>query len=348
MKKLLALLLTIVMILSLGACAAAETVSSTETPEASVLPQPTPLPELVIPEEKTTIRVGSLKGPTTMGIVKLMQDDEASLAYNDYDFTMAGTADAIVPLMVKGELDVALVPCNLASVLYNNTNGGVQVIGINTLGVLYVVEAGESIQTVEDLRGKVIYSTGKGTTPEYGLNYVLSMNGINPAEDVTIEFKSEATEVAAALQNGSASIAVLPQPFVTSALMQNPDLRIALSLTDEWSKVNPESAMLTGVAIVRKEFYDANSEAVNAFLIEYAASTEYVNANVAEAAEWIAELGIVAKAPLAEKALPACNIVMIAGEEMKAKVSGYLTALYEQNPASVGGNLPDDAFYLIP
>ncbi len=352
MKKFLALLLTVIMVLTLAACAAtpAPTQAPTDVPTQAPTDEPTQAPtdEPVVSGDKTVIRIGSLKGPTTMGIVKLMKDDEAGLSVNDYEFTMEGTADAIVPLMVKGELDMALVPCNLASVLYNNTKGAVQVIGINTLGVLYVVETGESIQSVEDLRGKTIYSTGKGTTPEYGLNYVLNMNGIDPASDVTIEFKSEATEVAAALANGAVSIAVLPQPFVTSAMMQNEHLRIALSLTDEWSKVNSESAMLTGVAIVRKEFYEANSEAVDAFLKEYAASTEYVNANPAEAGEWIAELGIVAKAALAQKAIPACNIVMISGEEMKAKVSGYLTALYEQNPASVGGALPDDAFYLIP
>lgn len=323
MRRILSIVLALALAVSMGACVNAET------------------------DEKVIIRVGSLKGPTTMGIVKLMQDDENGASVNDYEFTMSGTADEIVPLMVKGELDVALLPCNLASVLYNNTEGAVQVAGINTLGVLYVVEAGDAIQSVEDLRGKTIYSTGKGTTPEYGLNYVLSMNGIDPAKDVAIEFKSEATEVAAALTSGAAEIAVLPQPFVTAALAQNENLRVALSLTDEWAKVNEESAMLTGVAIVRKEFAEQNPEAIQAFLTEYAASTEYVNENVEEAAEWIAELGIVAKAQLAQKAIPACNIVMITGEEMKTKVSGYLSALYDQNPAAVGGELPDDAFYLI-
>jgi len=330
MKRILSLILVLAMMLAMGACAGAET---TET------------------AAKTTIRVGSLKGPTTMGIVKLMQDDKAETSVNDYEFTMAGTADEIVPLLMKGELDAALVPANLASVLFNKTKEtpqAIQVVGINTLGVLYVLEAGETIQTVEDLRGQTIYSTGKGTTPEYGLNYVLSMNGIDPAKDVTVEFKSEATEVAAALANGAATIAVLPQPFVTATMMQNENLRIALSLTDEWAKVNEESAMLTGVAIVRKAFIEENPEAVEAFLTEYAASTEYVNANAAEASEWIAELGIVAKAPLAQKALPACNIVMITGEEMKLKVGGYLTALFDQNPDAVGGALPDDTFYFVP
>lgn len=324
MRRMLAVLLALTMMLSLGACAGAETT------------------------EKATIRVGSLKGPTTMGIVKLMQDDEAGSAANTYDFTMSGTADEIVPLLVKGELDVALVPCNLASVLYNNTKGAVQVAAINTLGVLYLVETGESITSIADLAGKTIYSTGKGTTPEYALNYVLSMNGLTPGTDVTIEYKSEATEVAAALAAGTAEVAMLPQPFVTAALAQNDQLRVALSLTEEWERVSADSALVTGVAVVRKAFYEEHPEAVRAFLEEYAASAEYVNANAAEAAEWIAGLGIVAKAPLAQKAIPACNIVLITGEEMKGKVSGYLTTLYDQNPEAVGGALPDDEFYLIP
>ncbi len=326
MRRILAIALALTMMLSLVAWTGAETTDTT----------------------KTAIRVGSMKGPTTMGIVKLMQDDEAGIAANDYEFTMSGSADELVPLLVKGELDVALVPCNLASVLYNNTKGAVQVAAINTLGVLYIVETGDSIQSVADLKGKTIYSTGKGTTPEYALNYVLSLNGLTPGEDVTIEYKSEATEVAAALSSGTADIAMLPQPFVTATISQNENLRVALSLTEEWEKVNAESALVTGVAVVRKAFYEENPEAVKAFLEEYAASAEYVNANAAEAAEWIAELGIVAKAPLAEKAIPACNIVLITGDEMKTKVSGYLSSLFDQNAAAVGGALPDDAFYLIP
>lgn len=327
MKKLLSLVLALALMLSLAACASAET------------------------DDHATLRVGSLKGPTTMGIVKLMQDNQAGSSINRYEFNMYGTADEIVPLLMKGELDAALIPANLASVLYNKTKGSdqaIQVVGVNTLGVLYVLEAGDSIQTVEDLRGKVICSTGKGTTPEYALNYILTMNGLDPEKDVSVEFKSEATEVAAALANGTADVGVLPQPFVTAAMTQNENLRVALSLTDEWAKVNEESAMLTGVAVVRKAFADEQPEAVKNFLTEYAASTEYVNQNAAEAAEWIAELGIVAKAPLAEKAIPACNIVMITGDEMKTKVGGYLTALFDQNPESVGGALPDDEFYFIP
>jgi len=293
-------------------------------------------------EATEKINVASLKGPTSMGLVKLMQDDKATGAY---DFTVAGSADEIVPLIAKGEIDIALIPCNLSSVLWNKTNGGVEIAAVNTLGVLYVVEAGDTIQSVADLNGKTVYSTGKGTTPEYALNHVLRLNGLDPAADLTIEYKSEATEVAAALSAGQATIAMLPQPYVTAVMAQNSALRVALSLTDEWARADGESQLVTGVVAVRKAFADENPEALKAFMDAYAASTAYVNENPEQAGAWIEELGI-AKAAIAAKAIPGCNIVCITGDEMKAAVSGYLKALYEAEPQSVGGALPDDSYYL--
>ena len=299
-------------------------------------------------DETAPVRIASMKGPTSMGLVKLMNANENGEAAQTYEFTLSGTANEIVPLLTRGELDIAMVPCNLASVLYNNTKGQVKVMAVNTLGVLYVLESGDSIQSVADLAGKTLYSTGKGTTPEYALNYILRQNGLDPEKDLTIEYKSEAAEVLAALTSDAASVGMLPQPYVTAAMAQNDKLRVALSVTDEWDKVSEDSRLITGVAVVRAAFAEEHPEAVATFLEEYAASVEYVNANAAEAAQWIADLGIVAKAPLAQKALPACNIVYIDGEEMKTAVSGYLSVLYEQSPEAVGGALPDEAFYYIP
>lgn len=305
------------------------------------------IPAFAVAEEaKPVVRVGAMKGPTAMGLTKLMQDDENGVSANDYEFTVEATADAITPLLLKGEMDIAMVPANLASVLYNKSEGAIQIAAVNTLGVLYVVECGETIQSVEDLRGKTIYSTGAGTTPEYALKFVLSGNGIDPEKDVNIQFLSEAAEVAAAMVNDAASIAVLPQPYVMGVLAQNEGARIALSLTEEWAKVDAESAMITGVCIVRKAFAEENQEVLNTFLQEYAASAAYVNANPAEASVWIEALGI-GKAPVIEKALPMCNIVCITGAEMMGKVNGYLNALFAQNPASVGGNAPTEAMYYI-
>lgn len=291
--------------------------------------------------EGDAMRVVALKGPTAMGLVKLMEDDKEAGAYK---FDIIAAVDEVAPLLVKGEADVACVPANLASVLYNNTEGAVQVLAVNTLGVLYIVESGESVQSVADLKGKTIFASGKGATPEYALNFILSQNGIDPEKDVTIEWKSEHAECLAALTAEAGAIAMLPQPFVTTALMKAEGLRVALDLNAEWDKLGVESSLLTGVAVVRKAFAEEHPDAVNAFLDGYKASVEWVNANTAEAAALIGGLDIVPEA-VAAKALPACNITFIEGEEMKAKLSGYLGVLLDANPKAVGGKLPEDDFY---
>ncbi len=300
-------------------------------------------------ESATAVRVGSLKGPTSMGLVHLMEQDEAGTAANDYDFTMVAAADELLAKVVSGDLDIALVPANVSSVLYNKTSGGISVIDINTLGVLYIVASDDSIQSMTDLKGRTIYLTGKGTTPDYVLHYLLSANGLSES-DITLEYKSEATEVAAVLKEQPDAIGLLPQPFVTAACAQNEALKIVLDLTGEWQAVQGESGsqLVTGVTIVRNEFLENQPDAVDAFLEEHKASADFANDNPDEASELIAKLGIIEKAPVAKKALPYCNITCIAGEDMKAALSGYLQVLFDQDPKSVGGKLPEDAFYYIP
>ena len=285
------------------------------------------------------VRVGALKGPTTMGLVDLMSQTEED-ANAAYTFTMSSQPTDIVSGIASGKLDIALVPANLASTLWNKTKGGVSVIDVNTLGVLYCVTGDDSIKSVADLDGKTILSTGQGASPEYVLNYLLAKNGVN----ATVEFKSEATEVAAALATDPTQIAVLPQPFVTVAEGKNDALHTAFSLTDEWAKVS-DSQLLTGVTVVRNDFLAENKEAVDQFLADHASSVEAVNGDAEAASKLIAQYGIIEKAPIAQKALPQCNIVCITGEEMKADLSAYLQVLYDADPSSVGGSLPDDAFY---
>ncbi len=343
MKKILTLLLAIALCVGITACGApAESSSSQASTSASQEAPSSQTPET----EPVDIRIAALKGPTAMGMVKLMSDNEEGKTSNSYTVDIYGTADELTPKLISGELDVAAVPCNLASVLYNKTNGEVQLAAINTLGVLYIVETGNGIQSVEDLKGKTIYSTGKGTTPEYALNYVLSQNGIDPAKDVTIEYKSESTEVAALLAEGENVIAMLPQPYVTTVALKNEKLRIALDMTKEWQAAAGEggSGLVTGVLVVRKEFAQQNKAAFDAFLDEYKASAEYVAQNTDEAAPLVAKYDIVPE-PVAKKALPYCNISYIDGEEMVSRAGGYLKVLFEQNPKSVGGALPDDSFY---
>lgn len=293
------------------------------------------------------VRVGGLKGPTSMGIASLGVESSEYEAHNSYEKVMVTAADELMAELLSKKVDIALIPANVASVLYNKTEGGIKVIDINTLGVLYVVETGDEIASVEDLNGKTVYLTGKGTTPDFVLQYLLAGHNLT-AEDVKLEYKSEPTEVVSVLAEDDTAVGLLPQPFVTVAQAQNEKIRIALDLTKEWDALQEDgSALVTGVTVVRTEFLEENEEAVAGFLEDHEHSTAYTNEHPEEAAALIEELGIVAKAPIAQKAIPMCNITYIDGEEMQDKLGGYLEALYEMEPKSVGGALPDEAFYYM-
>lgn len=355
-KTIVSLILAGIMALSLAACgseqgtAGAEQESSAEVSaeaEASGAAEESSsvasASEATEPAEKVAIHIAALKGPTALGMLQIMEKDENGTAANDYEFTLAGAADEIVSKIVSGELDIAAVPTNVGATLYNKTEGGVQLAALNTLGVLYILEKGDSIQSVADLAGKTIVATGQGSTPEYALNMILEANGLK--DSVTVEYKSEHSEVPPMLLSGEAEIALLPQPFVTSVLAQNEDIRVALDVTEEWNQaVNGESDLTMGCVVVRKEFAEDNQAALDAFLEEYKVSVEYVNANPAEAAV-ISEKNDIIKAAVAEKAIPECNIVFIEGDEMEKIASGCLQVLFDAEPKSVGGKLPDEAFY---
>lgn len=295
--------------------------------------------------ESVTVHVTALKGPTAMGMVDFMDKSEkGEITDNTYQFEIVSAVDEVTPKLVQGKTDIAAVPANLASVLYNNTNADVQVLAINTLGVIYIVESGDTISDISDLKGKTIYASGKGATPEYALNYIFTQNNIDPETEVTIEWKSEHAECLSALMANENAIVMLPQPFVTTAQTKSEKIRVALDLTEEWEKLGVDSALLTGVVVARKEFVEQNPAAVQAFLEHYEISVNNVNKNIKDAATLIEKYDIV-PAPVAVKAVPNCNIVFITGEEMKQKLSGYLKVLSEQNPKAIGGMLPADDFY---
>ena len=349
MKKLTSVLLALALALSLAACGGAAS-GTTASSAASSAASGEAVSEAASSEEakelSTTdaLRIAGLKGPTTMGLVNLLSMEEDGTASMDYDLQLYGAADEIVPLLMKGELDMAAIPANLAATLYQKTNGGIQAVAVNTLGVLYVVEQGDTVQSMADLKGRTILSTGKGTTPEYVLRYLLNANGVDPDKDVTIEYYSEATEVTAQMATTEDAIAVLPQPYVTAAGLQDKTLRVALNLTEEWNKV-ADTQLITGVTVVRKEYAEEHPDVVAAFLTDYARSVEAANTDLEGTAALCEEQGVVAKAAIAKKALPNCNIVCLTGDELKADASAYLQVLFDADPAAVGGALPGDDFY---
>ncbi len=295
--------------------------------------------------DKTEVRVAALKGPTAMGLVKLMDEseNESEELKNSYTFQIEASPDAVTPLIAKNDVDIACIPANLAAVLYNNT-GKIQVIAVNTLGVLYLVGTGDvSLSSLEDIKGRTIYSAGKGSTPQYAIETILAGYGLENGKDVTIEWKSEHAECVASLLADPDALAVLPQPFVTSAMAQNSSLVVLSDLNDLWRNISGTS-LITGVTVVNKEFGEKNREAVEDFLTEYASSAEWVNENIEEAAVLIENYGII-KAQIALKAIDKCNIVVWMGDKMKENLSVYLEALYNENPKSVGGVVPGEDFY---
>lgn len=296
-------------------------------------------------QEERVINVAALKGPTGMGMVKLMQDNEDGAAANRYNFTVATAPEEVVSMLTSGEADIAALPSNLGANLYQKTGGKVKMAATNILGILYIMEKGETIQSAADLKGKTIVTSGQGSTPEYALNYILEQNGIDPEKDVTIEYKSEHSEVATLALAGQAEVIMVPQPFVTQIAVKDAGFRIALDISAEWKSLTGQELSM-GALVVRTEFLEENREAFDRFLEEYERSTQFINEKVEEGAALVEKYDIM-PAAVAQKAIPSCNIVFIGGEEMKSSTAAFLEILFNANPASVGGALPDDNFYYI-
>ena len=341
--------------LALAACGASQT-QSTDTASTSDASSSS---DASAATEDVTVRVASLKGPTAIGLVSMM-DTTSGVPTEDtptepaegstgitYSYTISGSPDQVLPQVIQGETDIALVPSNVASVLYNKTKGGVRVIDLNTLGVLSVVTGDSSVEQFEDLAGHTVYLSGQGASPEYTLNYLLDQAGIK--DQVSIEFKSEHSECAAAIQAEPTAVAILPEPFTTATLAKDSSLLAPVSLTDVWDRyaAGSGSQFVMGVTIARSEFVDDHPEAISDFLSRHAQSVDTVNGDPATAAPLVVKAGIVASEAIAEKAIPKCNIVCTTGEDMRSALSGYLQVLYDADASSVGGALPGDDFYYV-
>ncbi len=344
MKKLLSLVLALILVLSTAACSAEPV-----TPEEPEIPvgessQPEePEEEPAEPEfAGAQISIGVLKGPTGMGAAWLMNENEAGNTVNEYEFTVAGAADELTGRLVQGDLDIAALPTNAISSLYNKTEGKIVCLGVNTLGVLYILEHGESVTSLADLEGKTILASGKGSTAELVLSYLLDSAGVN----AEIYWATEHTEAATLALSGEYDIAMLPEPFVTNVMAKATEensFRTALNLADEWKKVTGKELTMGGIAI-RKEFLEQNPEAVLEFIEDYKMSIDFTNSDPAAASLLIEKYGIAAAA-VAENAIPRCNIVWLTGEEYSAVLKDFLTVLFEKDPKTIGGNMPGEDFY---
>ena len=341
LKRLLSALLMTALLVALAAGC-----GGNADPTPSAQPSPTPTVEPT-PGERTPVNLAMLAGPTGVGAAKLLSDNDAGTTANAYTLTLAASNEELTGKLLSGDLDIAALATNVAANLYNKSSGGIQIAALNTLGVLYVLENGTSMQSMADLKGQTIYTTGKGANPEYVLNYLLEQNGLDPAKDVTIEFKTP-DEVTSLMVSGQAKICMMPVPAATAIMMKNADVRTALDITKEWDNVAQEGVLTMGCVVVRTAFAQEHPEAVAAFLEEYAASIDYVKNNPEPASELVAKYGITPNAAIAAKAIPDCNLVCITGEEVRENIADYYEMLFAANPDAIGGAMPDDAFYYIP
>lgn len=292
--------------------------------------------------EADALRIGSLKGPTSIGLAAMMEADEGI-------FTVAATADEIAPRLLQDELDIILVPANLAATLYQKTDGAIRVLNVNTLGVLYAVTAAGNVSSVEDLRGRAVYLTGKGTVPEYTVRALLDAAGIGP-DEIDLQFRSEPSEVAALIAQEPESVGILPQPYATAATIKDESLKAVIDLSEAWDQVTggEKGSIVTGVTIAKASTLEARPEAVAEFLSRHAASTETALADPSAIAAEVVSLGIIDNEQVALKAIPLCNVVCYTGEEMREALSGYLDALFAIEPSSIGGAMPGEDFYYLP
>ena len=347
--KFLAPALCLALLLSLLAgCGGNKTPAETNSPEPSDTASQSPEPSATATDpavEGTEVNLAVLKGPTGVGAAKLLFDNENGNTVNHYNVTVASDpATEVVPKLVNGELDIAAISTNLASTLYHKTGGGVQLLALNTLGVLYILENGDSVDSMADLAGRTVYATGQGSNPEYVLNYLLAENGL---DDVTVEWKAS-DELTTLMVSGQADLCMLPVPAATAVQMKNPDVRAALDLTEEWNNTTYDGVLTMGCIVVRTQFAQEHPEAVTAFLQEYYDSITFVNSDPEAAAPMVAQFGITANEQIALKAIPDCNLVCITGDDMRDGIQGYYEVLAAADPTSIGGSIPDDAFYYIP
>lgn len=367
-KRMIALLLCLTLGIGMTACskpddqaentntpepAPSETVAADPTPDVTpeVTPDAEPTPDVA---DSVPVRFAVLSGPTGVGAAKLLADNEAGESKNAYEVTVATDNSEIAGKLTSGDLDIACMASNVAANLYNKTGGDIQALCLSTLGVLYILERGEkgftaTIDDMSDLAGETIYATGQGANPEYVLDYLLTANGLDPDKDVEIIWQT-AAEVQAAMLTGEARFAMLPVPAATAVQIQakkteDRDVLSVLDLTEEWNNVTDYGVLTMTTVVVRTEFAQEHPEVVEAFLEEYRASIEYVNGNVDDAAKLVVQFGIVPAEPIAKMAIPDCNLVYVAGEQMRDQIQGYYQVLYKADPTSIGGGIPDDAFY---
>ncbi|MGI5962717.1 MAG: ABC transporter substrate-binding protein [Lawsonibacter sp.] len=359
MKKNLSLFLAAVLSLSLlsgcGPKQASSTTSSSSTGTSSSTSGSLSSGDSSSSVGYTLPKLMVLSGPTGVGAAKLMADTAYAAsnggktpdgnwpAIQDDPIVVADNQQ-ITDALVNGQADIAAIATNVAATLDAKSNGLIQVLAVNTLGVLYILEKGDTVHSLADLSGKTVYATGQGANPEYILNYLLEQNGVDPAQ-VDIQWMT-AQEVSAKMASAESGICMLPVPSATALMVQDSQVRQALSLSEIWDTLE-KGTLPMGCIVARTDYIQENPQGVEAFLSAYADSIAYMSdsANLEDAAQLVAQYEITPNAAVAKAAIPQCNLAFLTGSDMKLTLENYYQVLFQANPDSIGGGLPYDSFY---
>ncbi len=322
----------------LAGCGKKNPVTATDVPKTTASAVPSPA-------EQAKVTIAGLAGPTSMGMIKMISEKALNSNAFEVSYEIANAPDTLTGKLISGEVQIAALPTNAAAVLYNKTEGKIQLLAQNTLGVLYLVgKDSAGITSLKDLKGKTIALSGSGGVPQYATEYILDKAGVK--DSVTLNYLTDHASTAQTLLAGDTELAILPQPFVSQVLTKDPSMKILIDLNKEWDVASEGSSVLSmGCLVVNKTFADANPEFVAEFLKQYEASVKFINENPKDAAVMVADAGIVPSAEIAEKAIPYSNIVFKDAVSAKTEINGFLKVLYDFNPASVGGKMPDDGFF---
>lgn len=304
-----------------------------------------PLPKDTRIENDVAIRIGVLRGPNGMGMSYLMEENSLDAYETSYQISFLASADKLATRFTRGDLEFATLPTTVAANLYKETNGEIQLLGVNMLGGFYLVENGTSIQTISDLKNLELSSSSRPATAQYVLEHLLEANAIEENEQPKVNYVVDNLKLSSAIVSGEIDIAMLPEPFLSTLLQRNKGLRVALDLSEEWQDVYGDSILPMGCLVVNKEFALKNPESIARFIQHYKTSVEYVNKNQKEAGLLIEKHKLLNNARQATNSIDRSQITWIDASEVQEDVLKYLEIFLESDKNIIGGEVPDEEFF---
>lgn len=329
-RRIVALLTALILVFTLAACGK-EPEPVTTTTEV--------YPDMLVRDEKINVACFRAGSAVSLTHARATKEDACVI-------TFSNSVDEITSLIKSGKADIAALPLNTAAQLYNKTNGGIKIMSITALNSLYLVEKGDIIKKLSDFKGKTVVTSGKGTVFDYYLLYVLKESGIDPETDITIRYLDTYDDVVAdAKGENSSGLCVVPCNYACEILYAEKGYDTVESFTNIL-KLKTEMVFAAECLAVRTEYLEAHPDLVEEFLDFADMSATFITSS-ARAGLYLIDAKLFADEEKALANVFNCNPVCIQGDELVTLASENLKFLYELDPDSVGGALPDENIYYV-